>query len=154
MTRSTSKRRSASTHRNSELAARMPAWRDAVEQAVQTGRQAAALVRSRGLQAVQIAQQRGAGLTQQVRAAAQARIEPVTEKVAGKMVVALTQAEKRTTERVGRALNRLGVPSQKDIDKLTRSVARLSSQIEKIAVAGAKPQRQTRAGSRRASATA
>jgi poly(hydroxyalkanoate) granule-associated protein len=150
MTRSKSNSRSTGKSRNHAAPASAPAWRGAVEQAVKTGKEAAALVQQRGLEALQVAQQRSARLTEQARAAAQARIEPVAEKVVG----AWMQAEKVTSDRVGRTLNRLGVPSQKDIDKLTRSVAKLSSQIDQLAAAAAKPARSARSGSRRASATA
>ena len=45
---------------------------------------------------------------------------------------------------MGRTLNRLGVPSQKDIDKLTRSVAKLSTQIEKLSAAAPRAARATK----------
>ena len=91
----------------------------------------------RGTEALQAAQRRSSALSFKARQAAEARLEGVAVKVIG----ALDQVEQAASERVGRTLNRLGIPSQKDIEKLTRSVSKLSTQIDKLAQDAAKAER-------------
>lgn len=122
-------------------------WRAQVEQFINTGKQAAEFVQRQGSTVVEQAQRRSTALTAQARNAAEERLEAVAVKVVGTW----DQVEQVASERVGRTLNRLGVPSQKDIDKLTRSVAKLSAQIEKLSAAAP---RAARTGKARAATAA
>ena len=144
--RKTTRNAAAGKARGSRPAA--TGWRAQVEQIVAVGKQAADFVQRHGGSVVETAQRRSTALSAQARHAAEDRLEAVAVKV----VSAWDQVEQVTTERVGRTLNRLGVPSQKDIDKLTRSVAKLSAQIEKLSAAA--PRTATRKGSRRAATAA
>lgn len=127
-------------------------WRTAMGRALALGQGAVGVVQSRGAQAVAVARRRGESLTLKARQAAEQRLEGVADKVIGTWGT----VESVASERVGRTLNRLGVPSQKDIERLTRSVAKLSSQIEKLSAAApaaaptaaAKPARSVRSSSR------
>ena len=122
-------------------------WRAQVEQFINTGKQAAEFVQRQGSTVVEQAQRRSSALTAQARNVAEERLEAVAAKVVGTW----DQVEQVTSARVGRTLNRLGVPSQKDIDKLTRSVAKLSAQIEKLSAAAP---RAARSGKARAATAA
>lgn len=122
-------------------------WRQAVEQAVSTGKGAVEFVQKQGLQALEQAQRRSTALSLQARQAAEEKLEAVAVKV----VSSWDQVEQAASQRVGRTLNRLGVPSQKDIEKLTKSVSKLSAQIEQLAAAAPKAAR-SRSTARRAAA--
>ena len=133
----------------SAAAKAQPAWRESVGQFVAAGKGAADFVQRRGATVIEQAQRRSSALSQQARAVAEQRLETVAVKVVG----AWDQVEQVASERVGRTLNRLGVPSQKDIDKLTRSVAKLSAQIDKLSEAAAsRPAGTARSGRRAATA--
>ncbi|NCW45027.1 MAG: hypothetical protein EBV77_06000 [Gemmatimonadaceae bacterium] len=51
------------------------------------------------------------------------------------------QVEQLTSERVGRTLNRLGVPSQKDIDKLTREDHHVTAKVVVLAASACETSR-------------
>lgn len=163
MARTATRTRASKSSTSTKTAARatkaraaQPAWRESLEQALSAGKGAVEFVQQRGQKslkkALQEAQRRSSALTFKAREAAEQRLESV----AGKVVGTWDQVEQAASERVGRTLNRLGVPSQKDIDRLTRSVAKLSSQIEQLSVAAAKAPRAAapRASSRRSAAAA
>ena len=141
--------------RAAQVVAALPVFRQSVEQALSAGKDAVEFVQTNGLKALNEAQRRSSALTFKAREAAEQRLEAVAVKVVGTW----DQVEQVASERVGRTLNRLGVPSQKDIDKLTRSVAKLSTQIEALSAAAAKAKTATasrtpRAASRRAAPAA
>jgi len=136
----TTARRSSGTSKTRPAAARrpvaaQPAWRQPIDQIVTLGRSAVEVAQKRGTQALQAAQRRSSALTFKARQAAEERVEAVAVKVVG----AFDQVEQATSERVGRTLNRLGMPSQKDIERLTRSVSQLSAQIEKLSDVAVQP---------------
>jgi len=144
--RSSARASSRTSSRTDRAAAAQPAWRESVEQALSAGKGAVDFVQRQGAAALQAAQRRSSALSFKAREAAEQRLEAVAVKVVGTW----DQVEQVASERVGRTLNRLGVPSQKDIDKLTRSVAKLSAQIEQLSAAAPAKART----SRRAAATA
>ncbi len=142
--------RTASTNRARAARPAATGWRAQVDHIVTAGKQAAEFVQTHGSTVVQKAQRRSSALSAQARNAAEARLEAVAEKVVGTW----DQVEQVASERVGRTLNRLGVPSQKDIDKLTRSVAKLSAQIEKLSAAAPRTTRSTSRSTARRTAAA
>lgn len=150
--RSGARATSRTASRSARAASAQPAWRESVEQALSAGKGAVDFVQRQGAQALLAAQRRSSALSFKAREAAEQRLEAVAVKIVGSW----DQVEQVASERVGKTLNRLGVPSQKDIDKLTRSVAKLSAQIDQLSAAApaAKAAPAKTRAPRRAAATA
>jgi poly(hydroxyalkanoate) granule-associated protein len=148
MTRSTRTASSAKSRRPATAKVARPAWRKPIDQALELGQGALTVVQQRGTAALEVARRQGESITLKAREAAEQRLEGVAVKVIG----AWDQVEQAASERVGRTLNRLGVPSQKDIERLTKSVAKLSSQIDKLSTAAAKPTAAPKAAPTKAAA--
>lgn len=149
MTRSTRTASSAKSRRPAAAKVARPAWRKPIDQALELGQGALTVVQQRGTAALEVARRQSESITLKAREAAEQRLEGVAVKVIG----AWDQVEQAASERVGRTLNRLGVPSQKDIERLTKSVAKLSTQIDKLSAAAAKPAVAPKAAAPKASRT-
>ncbi len=74
--------------------------------------------------------------------------------VAGKAAGTWDRLETVFEDRVARALGSLGVPTKKDIDKLSKRVAELTAVVQQLTEAEAKPARPARAAKAAPAATA
>jgi len=135
--------------------------RDSAHQIWLAGLGAWGKTRAEGAKVFNALVREGKGIESHTRKLAGARVEMVTSQV-GK---AASEAQARATatwdklehvfeQRVARALHRLGVPTSKEIEALTRRVEALTASVERIGSApGARPKRGKAAGAKRKAGT-
>ncbi len=138
---------------NGQLAA---AVKDSAQQIWLAGLGAFAKAQEEGNKVFEALVKEGKGIQKRTKAIAEAKLGEVTGRfgrVAGDVSKQATQSwdrlEQVFEERVARALNRLGVPTQADVQALTARVEKLNASVQAL---GGKPARAPRAAAARKAA--
>ena len=142
-------KRLAKSSRDSHLAATV---RESAQQIWLAGLGAWGKTRQEGVKVFDALVKEGRGIEARTRRLAGARVGLVT----GQVGKAATDAQARATatwdklehvfeQRVARALHRLGVPTKKEIEKLTARVEELTASVEKLGSLKAPARKRTRA---------
>lgn len=122
--------------------------RDSAQEIWQAGLGAFAKAQQEGTKVFETLVKEGEGLSRKTRNIAESKINEVSGNVSKAASTISTKAQAQATEawdkleqvfedRVARALNRLGVPTQKDVQALSKRVEELTASLN--ALTGAKP---------------
>lgn len=122
--------------------------RDSAQEIWQAGLGAFAKAQQEGTKVFETLVKEGEGLSRKTRNIAESKINEVSGNVSKAASTISTKAQAQATEawdkleqvfedRVARALNRLGVPTQKDVQALSKRVEELTASLN--AMTGAKP---------------
>jgi len=126
----------------------LQAVRESAQEIWQAGLGAFAKAQQEGTKLFEALVKEGEGLSKKTRSVAEGKINEVTGNVSKAATEISSKAQAQATEawdkleqvfedRVARALNRLGVPTQRDVQALAKRVEELTASVQ--ALSGAKP---------------